>query len=104
MGRSKARRAKLIGFALLLIVVIHDFAVPRGHGLAARGALFLIDEYRAHLSPRIRGVVTCRFTPSCSAYARASYLQYGFAKGTAKTAWRLVRCGPWTKAGTVDRP
>jgi hypothetical protein len=23
-----------------------------------------IDEYRAHLSPRLRGVVTCRFTPS----------------------------------------
>ena len=24
--------------------------------------------------------------------------------GTAKTIWRIARCGPWTKLGTVDPP
>jgi hypothetical protein len=104
VGRGKGRRARLIIIAIVLIVAIHDFAVPHGRGFAARGALFVIDEYRAHVSPRLRGRVTCRFEPTCSAYGRAAIARYGFGKGGAKTAWRIARCGPWTAAGTVDEP
>ncbi|HEY0143219.1 MAG TPA: membrane protein insertion efficiency factor YidD [Thermoanaerobaculia bacterium] len=104
MGRGKSSRAKLILLALLAVVAIHDFAVPRGHGLAARGAIFLIDEYRAHVSPRLRGKVFCRFEPTCSAYGRAAFTKDGFGVGAAKTAWRIARCGPWTPAGTRDLP
>lgn len=104
MGRSKSRRASLIAIALLAIIAVHDYTVPHGRGLAARSALFAIDEYRAHVSPHLRGVVVCRFHPTCSAYGRAAIAKYGFAKGGAKTAWRIARCGPWTKMGTVDWP
>jgi putative membrane protein insertion efficiency factor len=104
VGRSQTRRTRLILLAVLLVVMVHDFAVPRGRGIAARGAIFAIDEYRAHISPHLRGRVVCRFQPTCSAYGREAYRKYGFAVGTAKTAWRIARCGPWTKAGTVDLP
>jgi putative membrane protein insertion efficiency factor len=104
VGRRKSRRAILIAAAIFAVIAIHDFAVPHGRGFAARGALFVIDEYRAHVSPRLRGRVTCRFQPTCSAYGRAAIAKYGFAKGGGKTAWRIARCGPWTKSGTVDRP
>ncbi len=104
MGRGKSRRTGLIALAIVTVIAIHDFAVPHGRGLAARGALFVIDEYRAHVSPHLRGRVTCRFQPTCSAYGRAAIAKYGFAKGSLKTAWRIARCGPWTKQGTVDRP
>jgi len=104
MGRSKSRRAGLIVLAIVAVIAIHDFAVPHGRGFAARGALFVIDEYRAHVSPHLRGRITCRFQPTCSAYGRAAIAKYGFAKGAAKTAWRIARCGPWTSQGTVDRP
>ena len=104
MGRGKKRRALLIVAAIVAVIAIHDFAVPHGRGFAARGALFAIDEYRAHVSPRLRGRVVCRFKPSCSAYGREAISKYGFAKGGAMTAWRIARCGPWTKPGTVDRP
>lgn len=104
MGRSKSRRAGLIALLLLAAVAIHDTAAPHGRGLAARSALFAIDEYRAHVSPHLRGVVTCRFRPTCSAYGRAAISKYGFAKGSLKTAWRIARCGPWTPLGTRDEP
>lgn len=104
MGRRKGRRALLIAAIVVAIIAIHDFSVPHGRGLAARGAIFAIDEYRAHLSPSLRGVIVCRFQPTCSAYCRAAIVKYGFAKGGAKAAWRIARCGPWTKAGTVDVP
>ena len=100
----KRHRFKLIAALIVLAIAVHDFAVPRGHGLAARSALFVIDEYRAHVSPRLRGRVTCRFTPTCSAYGREAIRKYGFAKGASKAAWRIARCGPWTAPGTKDQP
>ena len=104
MGRGKGRRAGLIAGVLLAILAVHDFAAPRGHGLAARGAIFAIDEYRAHLSKHVKKISRCRFKPGCSFYGRESIRKHGFAKGVAKTAWRIARCGPWTKNGTVDPP
>ena len=104
MGRGKGRRAGLIALAIVAVIAVHDFIVPHGRGLAARGALFVIDEYRAHVSPRLRGKITCRFQPTCSAYGREAIAKYGFAKGAAKTTWRIARCGPWTPLGTVDPP
>jgi len=104
VGRGKSRRAGLIAACVLAIVAVHDFAVPRGHGFAARGAIFAIDEYRAHLSRRLRPIARCRFRPGCSFYGRESIRKYGFLRGSARTAWRIARCGPWTKAGTLDPP
>ena len=98
------RKARTIAALVILVIMLHDFTVPHGRGFAARGALFVIDEYRAHISPRLRGTVTCRFRPTCSAYGRDAIRKYGFGKGSAKAAWRIARCGPWTKAGTVDLP
>jgi putative membrane protein insertion efficiency factor len=104
VGRRKVRRAGLIALAIVLVIAVHDFAVPHGRGFAARGALLVIDEYRAHVSPHLRGRITCRFQPTCSAYGREAIRKYGFGKGAAKTAWRIARCGPWTSQGTIDKP
>ncbi|HEX2122544.1 MAG TPA: membrane protein insertion efficiency factor YidD [Thermoanaerobaculia bacterium] len=104
MKTRKRRRALLIAAIVAAVVVLHDLSVPRGHGFAARAAIFAIDEYRAHVSPRLRGAVNCRFSPSCSLYGRESIRKHGFAKGSLKAAWRIAKCGPWTKDGTVDLP
>ena len=100
----RSRKFRIAAIAIVAVIAIHDCAVPHGRGLAARGALFVIDEYREHVSPHLRGRVTCRFRPTCSAYGREAIAKYGFAKGSAKTAWRIARCGPWTSQGTLDLP
>jgi uncharacterized protein len=87
-----------------VVVILHDLSVPTGRGFAARTAIAVIDGYRASVSPRLEGVVTCRFEPTCSAYGRAVLEKYGFARGSLKTAGRIARCGPWTPPGTVDPP
>ena len=93
MGPRQIRR---IGIVVALLLAAQLFGT--------RPALFAIDQYRAHLSPHLRGVVECRFTPSCSWYGHESIRKYGLIVGGAKTAWRIARCGPWTKRGTVDLP
>ena len=98
MGRSKSRRTWLIALVLVALLVATD------RNVSARAVIYAIDEYRAHVSPHLRGRVFCRFTPTCSAYGRESIRKHGVIVGGAKTVWRIARCGPWTKAGTVDEP
>jgi putative membrane protein insertion efficiency factor len=104
MTPRRFRKTGFVTLALVAAIAVHDFALPHGRGFAARGALFVIDEYRAHISPHLRGRVTCRFQPTCSAYGREAIAKYGFLRGATRTAWRIARCGPWTAAGTRDEP
>ncbi|HEY0638442.1 MAG TPA: membrane protein insertion efficiency factor YidD [Pseudonocardiaceae bacterium] len=42
---------------------------------------------------------TCRFTPSCSAYAIEALQVHGPLRGTWLTVRRLLRCAPWHPGG-----
>ncbi|MFQ5350363.1 MAG: membrane protein insertion efficiency factor YidD, partial [Thermoanaerobaculia bacterium] len=82
-----------------------DLARPPAAQLTARAILAAIDLYQAALSPRLARVgARCRFEPTCSHYGEAVIRRHGAVVGSAKTAWRILRCGPWTPAGTVDPP
>jgi putative membrane protein insertion efficiency factor len=51
-----------------------------------------IHAYRLLVSPLMPG--SCRFSPSCSAYALDALDQHGPVKGLWLTARRLARCHP----------
>jgi uncharacterized protein len=59
----------------------------------------VLTAYRLLISP-LYGQ-TCRFYPSCSAYALTSIETHGAVKGSWLALRRLGRCHPWT-AGGVD--
>jgi putative membrane protein insertion efficiency factor len=42
---------------------------------------------------------TCKYHPSCSQYALDALHAHGLVKGSAKAAWRLLRCNPWSHGG-----
>lgn len=42
---------------------------------------------------------TCRFTPTCSAYAIEALEKRGVIIGSAKAIWRVLRCNPFGKGG-----
>ena len=63
-----------------------------------RIAMALIRFYRKHLS-KLKPAPTCRFTPTCSAYALEAFEKRGFFTGMALTLWRLLRCSPLSPAG-----
>lgn len=58
----------------------------------------LIELYQKYVSP-LKGVPSCRFTPTCSQYAKEALLKRGFFVGTALTVWRILRCNPFSKGG-----
>ncbi|MBP6930479.1 membrane protein insertion efficiency factor YidD [Patescibacteria group bacterium] len=41
----------------------------------------------------------CRVNPTCSQYTYEAIKKYGVIVGSAKGAWRIVRCNPWNKGG-----
>ena len=68
-------------------------------------ALAAIHGYQHTLSPVAARIgLRCRFTPTCSRYAETVITRDGVVRGGWKAARRIARCGPWTPAGTVDRP
>ena len=58
----------------------------------------LIRFYRRFLS-RLKPTPTCRFTPTCSAYALEAFEKRGFFVGFALTVWRILRCSPLSPCG-----
>ena len=42
---------------------------------------------------------SCRFTPTCSEYARQAILKHGPFKGLYLAIRRLLRCHPWGGSG-----
>ncbi len=91
--------------AILGVFAVVDFVRPPAAQLSARATVRLIGAYQAAVSPVLGKLgVRCRFEPTCSHYAQAVIARHGFVTGTAKAAYRVLRCGPWTKAGTYDPP
>ena len=63
-----------------------------------RVAMALIRFYRKYLSG-LKPAPTCRFTPTCSAYALEAFEKRGFFAGLTLTMWRILRCSPFSPAG-----
>ena len=42
---------------------------------------------------------SCRFTPTCSAYAKQALKKHGPIKGLYLAVWRILRCNPWGGSG-----
>ncbi|RMI14469.1 membrane protein insertion efficiency factor YidD [Cellulomonas triticagri] len=70
--------------------------------LPRRVLVLAIRGYQRFLSPLTPP--TCRFYPSCSAYAVIALERHGVVKGTRLAVWRILRCNPWNRGGVDDVP
>ncbi len=57
----------------------------------------LVKTYRVMLKPWLGN--SCRFEPTCSAYALEALEQHGALAGTVLGVGRLLRCHPWCEGG-----
>ena len=61
-----------------------------------------IRAYRLVLSPWVGR--SCRFDPTCSAYALEALETHGGIKGAWLALRRIARCHPWGGSGVDDVP
>jgi putative membrane protein insertion efficiency factor len=53
----------------------------------------VIQLYQRFLSPLLGA--SCRFSPTCSAYAVEAIEIHGAVKGGLMSVWRILRCNPF---------
>ena len=71
--------------------------IPKPRG-AAKPLVKAVRFYQKHVSP-LKTVSTCRFEPTCSAYALEAVSVHGAVREAGLAAARLVKCGPWHPGG-----
>lgn len=62
----------------------------------------LVRAYQLVVSPWFGP--TCKYYPSCSAYALTALEVHGPLRGTRLALWRLLRCNPWSDGGVDHVP
>ena len=82
--------------------VAGEVAPPAGPGLVARGLAGVFGAYKRFVSPLLPPA--CRFTPTCSEYARESVLRHGAGRGLVLALRRLARCHPFHPGGIDPVP
>ena len=103
-----AGRVTLAVLAVVVLLSLVDKVRGARRSTVGRIMIAAVRAYQRFLSP-LRPP-TCRFTPSCSAYAATAIERYGPLRGGWLATRRLLRCGPWHPGGhdpvppLVDRP
>jgi putative membrane protein insertion efficiency factor len=67
-----------------------------------RGLRLLLRGYRMMLSPLFGP--SCRFEPTCSCYADEALEKWGIWRGIGLSAWRILRCHPFSRGGLDPVP
>lgn len=63
--------------------------------------VYLLKLYKRRVSPLLPRA--CRFSPTCSEYARLALLKHGLWRGSLLATGRLLRCQPFHPGG-IDLP
>ncbi|MDQ3887432.1 MAG: membrane protein insertion efficiency factor YidD [Actinomycetota bacterium] len=71
-------------------------------GWVVRALVTPVRFYQRWISPGLPP--TCRFHPTCSAYAVEALTVHGVLRGSWLTLRRLLRCGPWHPGGLDPVP
>jgi putative membrane protein insertion efficiency factor len=99
------RRRLIALLTLVALLVVVDLQRAPTDQVMTRAAVGGIHLYQATLA-RVyaRAGLQCRFTPTCSHYGEVCIRQFGIARGSFLALKRVLKCGPWTPAGTIDLP
>jgi putative membrane protein insertion efficiency factor len=68
------------------------------HRLIVSIVLLPVVVYRRVISP-LKRAPTCRYLPTCSAYAIEAVQVRGVVVGSAFAMWRVLRCNPLFRGG-----
>jgi putative membrane protein insertion efficiency factor len=99
------RRALAGAFVAVALAIWLDSSRPPNQQFFVRTSVFAIHVYQHTGSVVLeRAGFQCRFQPTCSHYGVLALEKFGFLRGTALTAGRILRCRPGTPMGTIDVP
>ena len=72
--------------------------IKRLHSALIEAALLPVKFYRKFISPNKIGG-HCKYLPTCSAYCMEAFREWGIFCGFFLSAFRILRCNPFSKGG-----
>ena len=99
------RKLKLILISAVLVAGLGfawDVSRQPEKQLTARVYIGSVHVYQAVGRPMLKGIVACRYRPTCSEYSIQAVQQHGTLRGLALTYKRIRSCTNDVPMGTVD--
>jgi putative membrane protein insertion efficiency factor len=100
---------KRLKIKLLVIALVFVFAmaidVSRAPAKQLTGHAYVgcVRVYQAVGRPLLKGIVACRFRPTCSDYSIQAVQRHGVLRGLVLTVKRLHACQDSVRMGTIDQ-
>ncbi|MBE6541690.1 MAG: membrane protein insertion efficiency factor YidD [Ruminococcaceae bacterium] len=79
------------------------YFIKKAHGALCEIILVPVKLYRKYFSS-LKPQPTCRFRPTCSAYAIDAVREWGIIVGVFLALIRVVRCNPFSEGGDDPVP
>ncbi len=99
------RRVKLIVLSVVLVAglaLAFDVSCQPKNQVTARAYVGCVRVYQAVGRPLLKGIVACRYRPTCSDYSIAAVQRYGTVRGLVLTYRRIRSCTNKVPMGTLD--
>jgi uncharacterized protein len=103
-GKLSIKNSLVYLIGILVVFLFLDVSGPPQRQATVKVVIFSVRQYQRFISPGLRGIVKCKFEPSCSEYSIQSVEKYGTLRGSFKTLKRLWRCSPWNDQTGYDPP
>ena len=100
--RLRNPRSYLAGLALLACLVLADVSREPGDQVSAHLYVAAVGLYQHDGSPLLRGIVRCRYVPTCSQYSIEAVQKHGLWKGLILSIKRISSCRSRVPLGTRD--
>ena len=81
-------------------MALFDKTMAKVDIVARNSIIVLITVYRSLISPFLGN--HCRFSPTCSEYAKIAIRRHGLTRGLWLFVRRLLKCHPWGKQYGYD--
>jgi putative membrane protein insertion efficiency factor len=103
MRRRKLKLILLVALVLSVSGFAWDVNRQADCQLTARAYVGCVHVYQAVGRPLLKGLVACRFRPTCSDYSIAAVQKHGILHGLSLTFKRLRSCTNSVPMGTIDK-
>jgi putative membrane protein insertion efficiency factor len=101
----RKQRLKLILISVACVACLGfawDVSRQPDKQLTARVYIGSVHIYQAVARPRLKGIVACRYRPTCSDYSIEAVQQHGTLRGLVLTYRRIRSCTNEVPMGTID--
>jgi uncharacterized protein len=105
MVSMSKRRVKLILISAALVAglgLTWDVSRQPDKQLTARVYIGSVHVYQAVGRPMLKGIIACRYRPTCSDYSIGAVQRFGTLRGLAMTYKRIKSCKNEVPMGTID--